>query len=100
MLRCPELAIGKRSSKARCFGTLISVGRTKKGWLRAASGIYLDRFYNELSADPKKIDEATRQPLCSALRATTCHARRFRAVSAPSIKDAIDNKALLAKGGK
>ncbi|MGH7939198.1 MAG: alpha/beta fold hydrolase, partial [Bryobacteraceae bacterium] len=23
--------------------------------------IYLDRFYNELSADPKKIDEATRQ---------------------------------------
>ena len=42
--------------------------------------IYLDRFYDELSADPKSIDEETRNHYASALCATTCHARCVRAV--------------------
>ena len=59
--------------------------------------IYLDRFYNELSADPKKIDEATRAHY-SALYARP-HAihdafEQFKAFTT----DATDNKALLAKG--
>ncbi len=39
--------------------------------------IYLDRFYNELSADPSRIDTETRD---HALREATRHARRLRAV--------------------
>ena len=42
--------------------------------------IYLDRFWNELSADPKTIDEETRQHYAKHLRAAAPHARRIRAV--------------------
>ena len=61
--------------------------------------IYLDRFWNELSGDPKRIDEETRRHY-SALYARP-HAihdafEQFGAFS----QDAIDNKALLAKVGK
>jgi pimeloyl-ACP methyl ester carboxylesterase len=61
--------------------------------------IYLDRFYNELSADPKKIDEATREH-CAQLYARP-HAihdafEQFGAFS----QDALDNKAFLASAGK
>ncbi|MBN9544710.1 MAG: alpha/beta hydrolase [Alphaproteobacteria bacterium] len=61
--------------------------------------IYLDRFYNELSADPKKIDEATRNhyaALYARQRAMHDAFEQFAAFN----QDAIDNKALLAKGGK
>src|SRR5439155_25679634 len=59
--------------------------------------IYLDRFWNELSADPQAIDEQTRQHY--ALLYARPHAihdafNQFGAFS----QDAIDNKALLAKG--
>jgi len=59
--------------------------------------IYLDRFYNELSADPKKIDEATRKhyaALYARPRAMHDAFEQFHAFST----DATDNKALLAKG--
>ena len=59
--------------------------------------IYLDRFYNELSADPKGIDEADAPALRRALRSTWRHALRFRAVRGFA-QDAIDNKELVAKG--
>jgi len=61
--------------------------------------IYLDRFYNELSADPKKIDEATRQhyaPLYARPHAIHDAFEQFHMFST----DATDNKALLAKNGK
>jgi pimeloyl-ACP methyl ester carboxylesterase len=61
--------------------------------------IYLDRFYNELSADPKKIDEATREhyaELYARPRAMHDAFEQFGAFS----QDAIDNKAFLASGGK
>jgi pimeloyl-ACP methyl ester carboxylesterase len=61
--------------------------------------IYLDRFWNELSADPQGIDEATRQhyaELYARPRAIHDAFEQFGAFS----QDAIDNKAMLAKGGK
>jgi pimeloyl-ACP methyl ester carboxylesterase len=61
--------------------------------------IYLDRFYDELSADPKKIDEATREhyaKLYAQPRAMHDAFEQFGAFN----QDAIDNKALLAKVGK
>src|SRR3954462_14259342 len=53
--------------------------------------IYLDRFYNELSADPKKIDEATRRhysALYARPRAMHDSFEQFGAFA----QDALDNK--------
>jgi len=61
--------------------------------------IYLDRFWNELSGDPKRIDEDTRQH-CAALYARP-HAMHDAFEQFGMLRqDAADNKALLAKGGK
>jgi len=61
--------------------------------------IYLDRFYNELSADPKKIDEATRQHYAALYARPHAMHDAFEQFGAFN-QDAIDNKALLAKGSK
>jgi pimeloyl-ACP methyl ester carboxylesterase len=61
--------------------------------------IYLDRFWDELSADPKAIDEQTREHYAGLYaRPHAIHdaMEQFGAF----YQDAIDNKALLAKGGK
>jgi pimeloyl-ACP methyl ester carboxylesterase len=61
--------------------------------------IYLDRFYNELSAHPARIDEATRNHYAALYaRPGAMHSafEQFKAF----YPDADDNKALLAKGGK
>ena len=61
--------------------------------------IYPDRFYNELSADPKRIDEQTREhyaELYAKPRAMHDAFEQFAAFN----QDALDNKALLASGGK
>lgn len=59
--------------------------------------IYLDRFYNELSANPKAIDEETREHY-AALYARPgnmhCAFEQFAAFG----QDAVDNKALAARG--
>jgi pimeloyl-ACP methyl ester carboxylesterase len=59
--------------------------------------IYLDRFYNELSANPKAIDEATREHY-AALYARPgnmhCAFEQFAAFG----QDATDNKALAQRG--
>ena len=61
--------------------------------------IYLDRFWNELSANPKAIDEATRKHY-SALYARP-HAMHdaFEQFGAFT-QDGVDNKEVLAQGGK
>jgi pimeloyl-ACP methyl ester carboxylesterase len=59
--------------------------------------IYLDRFYNELSADPKKIDEATRNHYAVLYARPDAIHDAFEQFHAFST-DATDNKALLAKG--
>ncbi|MGX5827799.1 alpha/beta fold hydrolase [Mesorhizobium sp. 43Arga] len=61
--------------------------------------IYLDRFYNELSADPKKIDKATRvhyAKLYARPHAMHDAFEQFKAFD----QDAIDNQAMLSTGGK
>jgi pimeloyl-ACP methyl ester carboxylesterase len=61
--------------------------------------IYLDRFYNELSADPKKIDEATRQHYAALYARPHAMHDAFEQFAAFN-QDAVDNKALLAEKGK
>ena len=61
--------------------------------------IYLDRFWNELSADPKRIDEETRQHYASLYARPHAIHDAFEQFGAFN-QDAIDNKALLAKSGK
>jgi pimeloyl-ACP methyl ester carboxylesterase len=59
--------------------------------------IYLDRFWNELSANPKAIDDSTRRHYAQLYgRAGAMHSafNQFAAFS----QDAIDNKAFAAKG--
>src|SRR6478609_3212197 len=59
--------------------------------------IYLDRFWNELSANPKAIDEATRRHYAKIYaRPGAMHAafNQFAAFS----QDAIDNQVFVAKG--
>jgi pimeloyl-ACP methyl ester carboxylesterase len=57
--------------------------------------IYLDRFYNELSADPKSINEATRQHYTALYARPHAMHDAFEQFGAFN-QDAIDNKALLA----
>jgi pimeloyl-ACP methyl ester carboxylesterase len=61
--------------------------------------IYLDRFYDELSADPRKIDEATRQHYAKLYAQPHAMHDAFEQFGAFN-QDANDNKALLAKVGK
>ena len=61
--------------------------------------IYLDRFWNEFSADPKRFSEASRQHY-AALYAQPGAMRAGFAQFAAFRQDAIDNQAFLAQGGK
>jgi pimeloyl-ACP methyl ester carboxylesterase len=61
--------------------------------------IYLDRFWDELSANPKAIDEATRNHYAALYARPHAMHDAFEQFGAFS-QDAIDNKDLLAKNGK
>jgi len=61
--------------------------------------IYLDRFWNELSANPQVIDEETRQHYASLYARPHAIHDAFEQFGAFA-QDATDNKALLAQGGK
>jgi pimeloyl-ACP methyl ester carboxylesterase len=61
--------------------------------------IYLDRFYNELSADPKKIDEQTREHYAALYARPHAMHDAFEQFGAFN-QDAVDNKELLARFGK
>jgi pimeloyl-ACP methyl ester carboxylesterase len=67
--------------------------------VRGRERIYLDRFYNELSADPKKIDEETRQHYAKLYARPQVMHDAFEQFAAFT-QDAIDNRALLAERGK
>ena len=60
--------------------------------------IYLDRFWNELSADPKSIDEETREHYAALYARPRAMHDAFEQFAAFT-QDAIDNQALLAQGG-
>jgi pimeloyl-ACP methyl ester carboxylesterase len=59
--------------------------------------IYLDRFWNELSADPKKIDEGTRVHYAAIYARPHAMHDAFEQFKAFP-QDGIDNRAFLAKG--
>ena len=59
--------------------------------------LYLDRFYNELSADPKHIDEATRAHY-AALYSRSHAIHNAFAQFAAFRQDAVDNQKFLAEG--
>jgi pimeloyl-ACP methyl ester carboxylesterase len=59
--------------------------------------IYLDRFWNELSADPKLIDEATRQHYAELYARPSAMHSAFEQFAAFH-QDAIDNMVFAAKG--
>jgi pimeloyl-ACP methyl ester carboxylesterase len=59
--------------------------------------IYLDRFWNELSANPKAIEERTRQHYASLYARPGAMHSAFNQFAAFR-QDAIDNKAFAAKG--
>ncbi|MER8406889.1 alpha/beta hydrolase [Mesorhizobium sp. M1307] len=61
--------------------------------------IYLDRFWNELSANPKAIDEATRKHYSVLYARPHAMHDAFEQFAAFN-QDAADNKEFLAKGGK
>jgi pimeloyl-ACP methyl ester carboxylesterase len=61
--------------------------------------IYLDRFYNELSANPAAIDEATREHYAALYARPHAMHDAFEQFGAFT-QDAVDNKALLAQTGK
>jgi pimeloyl-ACP methyl ester carboxylesterase len=61
--------------------------------------IYLDRFYDELSADPKSIGDATRRHYAALYARPHAMHDAFEQFGAFN-QDAVDNKALLAKVGK
>jgi pimeloyl-ACP methyl ester carboxylesterase len=61
--------------------------------------IYLDRFYNELSADPTRIDEQTRLHYAALYAKPNAMHDAFEQFGAFT-QDAADNKALLASSGK
>jgi pimeloyl-ACP methyl ester carboxylesterase len=59
--------------------------------------IYLDRFWNELSADPRLIDEGTRRHYAALYARPGAMHSAFNQFAAFS-QDAIDNKAFAAQG--
>lgn len=61
--------------------------------------IYLDRFWNELSANPKAIDEATREHYAALYAQPHAMHDAFEQFAAFN-QDAADNKAMLAEDGK
>ncbi|WP_414710091.1 alpha/beta fold hydrolase [Pseudorhodoplanes sp.] len=60
--------------------------------------IYLDRFWNELSADPKTIDEATRRHYAKIYARPGAMHAAFEQFATFNTKDVADNKAFQAKG--
>jgi pimeloyl-ACP methyl ester carboxylesterase len=62
--------------------------------------ILLDRFYNELSATPASIDEATRRHYAALYARPGAIHDAFSGQVAASAQDAIDNQKLLAEKGK
>jgi pimeloyl-ACP methyl ester carboxylesterase len=59
--------------------------------------IYLDRFYNELSANPKAIDEQTREHYAAVYARSHAMHDAFEQFAAFP-RDAIDNQGFVAKG--
>ena len=74
-------------------------GPDEERLVKGRERIFLDRFYNELSAEPKHIDEATRRHYATLYaRPHAMHDALEQFVAFP--QDGVDNQAFLAQGGK
>ena len=71
---------------------------TSSGWSRGRGQILLDRFYNELSANPSRIDEQTRDHYAALYARPYAIHNAFGGQYAAFAQDAIDNQQLVAKG--
>jgi pimeloyl-ACP methyl ester carboxylesterase len=71
-------------------------GKDVERLVKGRERIYLDRFYNELSATPKSIDEATRRHYARLYARPGAMHSAFNQFAAFA-QDAIDNKAFAAK---
>ncbi len=91
--------LGRISCTVRCCGTSTSAAPTKSVWWRAASASISTASITSCRRDPKKIDEATREHYAALYAKPHAMHDAFEQFGAFS-QDAIDNKALLAKGGK
>src|SRR6516162_4905455 len=60
--------------------------------------ILLDRFYNELSADPSRIDEQTREHYAALYALPHAIHNAFSGQFAAFAQDAVDNQQLVARG--
>ena len=60
--------------------------------------ILLDRFYNEMSANPSRIDEQTRDHYAALYARPSAIHNAFSGQFAAFAQDAVDNQLLLAKG--
>jgi pimeloyl-ACP methyl ester carboxylesterase len=74
-------------------------GPDEERLVKGRERIYLDRFYDELSADPRKIDTETRDHYAALYAKPHAMHDAFEQFAAFN-QDAIDNKALLAQAGK
>jgi len=74
-------------------------GPDEERLVKGRERIYLDRFYDELSADPSKIDEATRRHYAALYARPRAMHDAFEQFGAFT-QDAIDNRELLEKSGK
>ena len=72
-------------------------GKDVERLVKGRERIYLDRFYNELSATPKSVDEATRRHYAQLYARPGAMHSAFNQFAAFT-QDAIDNKELAAKG--
>ena len=72
-------------------------GPDEERLVKGRERIFLDRFYNELGANPKHIDEATRRHYAALYaRPHAMHDALEQFVNFP--KDGVDNQAFVAKG--
>jgi pimeloyl-ACP methyl ester carboxylesterase len=67
--------------------------------VRGRERIYLDRFYNDFAADPKRIDEQTREHYAGLYAKPHAMHDAFEQFGAFG-QDAVDNRGLLASCGK
>ena len=72
-------------------------GPDEERLVKGRERIYLDRFYNELSADPRHIDEATRQHYTALYSRPNAIHDAFSQFAAFR-QDGVDNRAFLAEG--
>jgi pimeloyl-ACP methyl ester carboxylesterase len=72
-------------------------GRDEERLVAGRERIYLDRFWDDLSADPARIDEATREHYAAIYARPGAIHSAFQTFAAFP-RDAVDNQAFLAKG--